>query len=141
METDDLIISNRVTIPQREITMTAIRAQGAGGQHVNTSSTAIHLQFDIHASSLPAYYKERLLAVKDKRISSAGIITIKAQEYRSQEQNRQHALNRLADMIRAVTVVQRKRIATRPSKGSKTRRLDSKNKRGQLKARRRERFD
>ena len=132
-----LHISHHVVIPDTEIDIHAVRAQGAGGQHVNKVSTAIHLRFDIGASSLPERYKEQLLLLKDHRISKDGVITIKAQESRSQEQNREDALARLRELIQRVAIPRKKRKATRPSKGSKQRRLDDKTKRGRLKALRR----
>lgn len=125
-----LIISNTVSIPDHEIVFSAIRAQGAGGQNVNKVSSAIHLRFDINASSLPAFYKQRLLALKDQRLNKDGIIIIKAQQYRNQEQNKIEALERLADMIKSATKVLKKRRPTKPTKGSKRRRLDSKTKHG-----------
>jgi len=123
-----LNISNNVSLDECEITFEAIRAQGSGGQKVNKTSVAIHLRFDIAASSLPDFYKEKLLSLKDKRITKEGIIVIKSQQHRSQEQNRNKALERLTELIKSVNVVQKKRIATKPTKGSVNRRLQSKKK-------------
>ncbi len=128
-----LKISSKVTIPSAEIELQAIRAQGAGGQNVNKVSSAIHLRFDISASSLPDFYKEQLLQLKDQRISKGGVVVIKAQRHRTQEQNRDDALIRLKSLIQSVTVIRKKRKPTKPSKGAQRRRLDSKNKRGKLK--------
>jgi ribosome-associated protein len=131
-----LKISNTVTTQENEIEFSAIRAQGSGGQKVNKVSAAIHLRFDIEASALPDFYKEKLLALKDKRITKEGIIVIKAQQHRSQEQNRDEALERLGQLIKSVNQIQKRRIATRPTKGSVKRRLDFKKKNSQKKSRR-----
>jgi len=132
-----LHISSHVAVPDSEIEIRAIRSQGAGGQHVNKVSSAIHLQFDISASSLPQFYKQELLKLQDNRISEDGVITIKAQQYRSQEKNREDALARLAELIQQVAIPRKKRRATKPTKSSKQRRLESKTKRGKLKTLRR----
>ena len=123
-----LTISNNVSLDENEIIFEAIRAQGSGGQKVNKTSVAIHLRFDIAASSLPDFYKEKLLSLKDKRITKEGIIVIKSQQHRSQEQNRDEALKRLTELIKSVNVVQKKRVPTKPTKGSVNRRLQSKKK-------------
>lgn len=129
-----IVISRHVAIPDGELEITAIRAQGAGGQHVNKTSTAIHLRFDIRASSLPEYYKERLLAASHHLISSDGVIVIKAQEYRSQELNREAALARLVAVIKELTTEQKARRPTRLTRASKERRLASKAQKSSVKA-------
>lgn len=129
-----LKITDQVAIAEQELEFSAIRAQGAGGQHVNKVSTAIHLRFDIAASSLPDFYKQRLLAHNDHRISNEGVIIIKSQAYRSQQKNKEGALRRLGSLISDATVVQKARRATRASAAAKRRRTDQKTRRGQVKA-------
>lgn len=136
-----LHISNKIIIPDSELEMSAIRSQGAGGQNVNKVATAIHLRFDIEASSLPSFYKEQLLKLNDRRITQEGVIVIKAQEHRSQEQNREEALERLKELIKSAVVLKRKRKPTKPTRSSHSKRLDSKTKRGQIKSMRRQIID
>ena len=132
-----LVITPTLSLPDTEIQLEAIRAQGAGGQNVNKVSSAVHLRFDIRASSLPDIYKERLLALKDSRVTDEGVIVIKGQQFRTQLKNRDDALSRLAELIRSVTVEKKPRRATKPSKSSQQKRVDSKKKQGQTKALRR----
>lgn len=129
-----LQVTSRLSIPLSEIEIKAVRAQGAGGQNVNKVSSAIHLRFDILASSLPDAIKERLLRANDQRITKEGVVVIKAQEYRSQEQNCEEALSRLGELVKSVAVLPKKRKPTKPTRSSQKKRLDSKTKRGQIKA-------
>ncbi|GAL25969.1 hypothetical protein YaeJ [Vibrio variabilis] len=129
-----LKISNTVTLADWEIELTAIRSMGAGGQKVNKTSSAIHLRFDIKRSTLPDFYKERLLSLTDSRVTKEGVIIIKAQQFRTQEQNREDALERLKQVILSATVVQKARKATKPTRASQKRRVDNKKRKSQTKA-------
>jgi ribosome-associated protein len=136
-----LKISDHISLADDEFEISAIRAQGAGGQNVNKVSSAIHLRFDIEASSLPDTVKRRLLATSDQRITAGGVVIIKAQNHRTQEKNRNEALARLAGLIKDALRVPRKRIPTRPGRAAKEKRIETKKKRGSLKKLRSKQFD
>jgi ribosome-associated protein len=132
-----LRVSDKIVIPDQEIGISAVRAQGAGGQNVNKVASAAHLRFDICASSLPEACKARLLALRDRRISADGVVIIKAQRHRTLEQNRDDALRRLQTLIAGVLTPRRKRIPTRPGRGAHEKRLERKSRRGEVKTLRR----
>ena len=128
-----LIISSNVSISEAELDFSAIRAQGPGGQNVNKVSSAIHLRFDISQSSLPDFYKQRLLRLSDNRISKDGVVIIKAQQYRSQDKNRIEAIERLQQLIQSAGVTAKARRPTKPTRGSQVRRVDKKTQHGKKK--------
>lgn len=133
-DTAMITLSNNITIPEGELEFSAIRAQGSGGQNVNKVSSALHLRFNIPTSSLPDFHKQNLMAMRDSRISKEGVLVIKAQKYRTQEKNRQDALERLRELLEKAGHVPKARRATKPTKASKTRRLEGKSLRAKVKS-------